>query len=69
MGSVGNEAKAAQIGIAKIRPISASHAKNPKTIEVDSETIFGFNRTKQLMIKVGPNPINDRLHCVKGALG
>ena len=67
MSSLDREAKAALIVIAKIRPILVSHAKNPKTIERELGPISWSNWNKQLMIKVGSNPINDFVHCVKGA--
>ena len=65
MSSLENEAKAAIIVMAKIRPILVSHAKNPKVLTRELEPIFGFNWNKQLMISVGPHLINDFLQCVK----
>ena len=66
MSSLENEALAAQIVLAKVRPILVSHAKNPKVVERELEPVLGFNWNKQLMIKVGSGVINDFLHCVKG---
>ena len=66
MSSLEQEGLAAQVVLAKVRPILVSHAKNPKTIERELEPVFGFNWNKQLMIKVGSGLINDFLHCVKG---
>ena len=65
MSSLENEAKAAIIVMAKIRPILVSHAKNPKVLTRELEPIFGFNWNKQLMISVGSHLINDFLQCVK----
>ena len=66
MNSLDREAQAAQIVIAKVRPILVSHAKNAKVIEKELEPVLGFHWNKQLMIKVGSGIINDFLHCVKG---
>ena len=67
MSALENEAKAALIAIAKIRPILLIHAKYPKVLTRELEPIFGFNWNKQLMIKVGSHPINDFLQCVKSS--
>ena len=65
MSSLENEAKAALIVIAKIRPILVSHAKNPKVLTMELGPIFGFNWNKQLMVRVGSRPINDFIQCVR----
>ena len=67
MSSLENEALAAQIVLAKVRPILVSHAKNSKVIERELQPALGFNWDKQLMIKVGSGMINDFPHCVKGS--
>ena len=66
MSSLGRGEKEAFIAISKTRPISVSHAKNPKTIERGLGPIFGFNWNKQLTITVGPKPINDFIRCANG---